>query len=315
MSLFKYVRDLDPKFAWSFFGVVIALIFGAITIYMEFIQDPRPTLRYDILTSTSVLDVKEEVSNLSVLFDGVDIRKQGMSLRVITFRVINDSSKDILKGFYDDRAPLGISLSTGKIIKSELAGASNEYLIQNYLVLSTSDDRSLLFPSLIIEAGQSFTVKILVLHPKNETPTVKTLGKIAGISSIPVREAYKDDGKDSFLTTCFRGGFLTQMVRLLAYTVVMILLLVCTIFPFASTKLGKRKRRRMVDEFKGLTTLDLDDSDEQFFSQYVEGGSLFMLNLRGLIRKDTLDHFCRFLGSKRLLSEEQMIRRSIDHIL
>jgi hypothetical protein len=53
--------------------VVLALLFGGITIQREFFSDSGPRLRYDILTSTPVLDVREDVSKLSVLFDGVDI--------------------------------------------------------------------------------------------------------------------------------------------------------------------------------------------------------------------------------------------------
>lgn len=284
MSLVKRLIDLDRKFAWSFVGVVIAVLFGAITIYREFILDQRPALRYDILTSTSVLDVKEEVSNLNVLFDGMDIRKQGLSLRVITVRILNDSSKDILKGFYDDRAPLGLSVSTGKIIKSELAGASNDYLSENAL-LTARDETALLFPSLIIEAGQSFTVKLLVLHPSNEVPALKALGKIAGVPSIPIREAYKDVGKEHFLAASFRGGFLVQLIRFLAYTLGTLLLLVCVIVPITvvSDKLDERARRKSVEEFKASTKLDLNESDQFILTEYVKMGAIFLLAMRSFM--------------------------------
>ncbi len=120
MSLIGYIRDLDRKFAWSFLGVLLALLFGGIMIQREFFADSVPRLRYDILTSTPVLDVREDVSKLSVLFDGIDIRQQKKSLRVITVRVVNDSQKDILKGYYDEDEPLGLRLSTGRIIRSDL---------------------------------------------------------------------------------------------------------------------------------------------------------------------------------------------------
>ncbi len=287
MPLMSKIKDLDQKFAWSFLGVLLAVVFGTFTIYKEFVQDQHPGLRYDILTSTSVLDVKEEVSNLSVLFDGMDIRKQGLSLRVITIRILNDSAKDILKGFYDDKAPLGLSLSTGKIIRSELAGASNDYLAQN-VVLSAPDDKSLLFPNLIIEGGQSFSLKLLVLHPKNEVPTVRPLGKIAGIQSIPVHEAYKEDTEESFLKKSFRGGFLLQAVRFPAYTVATILLLIFVIAPiaFIADKLEGRKRRGHVEAYRAVRKQDLNVSDEYVFSQYVERGAGALILMNSLLSNE-----------------------------
>ena len=136
MVLFDNIKNLDQKFAWSFLGVVITLLFGGVTVYREFIEDKRPTLQYDILTSTSVLDVKEQLSKLSVLFAGVYIRKRGLSLRVLTVRVINSSSKDILKAHYDDSAPLGFHVSTGRIIRTELMSASSDYLRNNLASVS-----------------------------------------------------------------------------------------------------------------------------------------------------------------------------------
>ena len=64
-SLNDLIHALDRKFAWSFFGVVLALLFGGITIQREFFADSSPRLRYDILTSTAVLDLREDVSKLN----------------------------------------------------------------------------------------------------------------------------------------------------------------------------------------------------------------------------------------------------------
>lgn len=281
---YQYIKDLDRKFAWSFLGVLLALLFGSITIYNEFIQDKRPSLQYDVLTNTSLLDVKEQVSNLSVLFDGIDIRKQGLSLRVIGVRVLNDSTKDILKGYYDDKAPLGISILTGRIIKNELISASNQYLSDN-ITLEPDGEKSVIFPSVIIEANQSFTFKLLVLHPQHEIPTLISVGKVAGITSILIKEAYRDKEKTPFLTTTFQGGFLAQAFRLVVYTIGTIILLVMIIVPivFISSKLDQRKRKKAVEQFKSATSLELNESDEFIFTEYVEKGNVFIFSMQNLI--------------------------------
>ena len=284
MTVIQYIRDLDRRFAWSFLGVLLALLFGTITIYREFIEDKRPSLQYDVLTSTSVLDVKEQVSNLSVLFDGIDVRKQGLTLRVVSVRVLNDSTKDILKGYYDDKAPLGINISTGRIIKAELIDASNQYLRDN-VTLDPDGDKAVRFPSVIIEAEQSFTFKLLVLHPQHETPTLKVVGKVAGIPSIPIREEYRDSDKVPFLKATFQGGFFAQALRFLAYTIGTIILLVVIIAPIViiSSKLDERKRKKAVEQFKAVTNLELNESDEFIFTQYIERGDALLLSMQQLI--------------------------------
>ena len=128
-------------------------------------------------------------------------------------------------------------------------------------------------------------MKLLVLHPSNEVPALKALGKIAGVPSIPIREAYKDVGKEHFLATSFRGGFFVQLIRLLAYTFGTLLLLVCVIAPIAvvSGKLDTRARRKSVEEFKASTKLDLNESDQFILTEYVENGAFFLLTMRSFM--------------------------------
>ena len=79
----------------------------------------------------------------------------------MSVRIRNDSKKDILKGFYDPNAPLGLSVSAGKIIRADLLGASNPYL-EKQATPCQSSDSILLFPEVILDAGEFFLVKLLV---------------------------------------------------------------------------------------------------------------------------------------------------------
>lgn len=284
MSLIDYIRVLERKFAWSFVGVLLALLFGGITIQREFFSESSPHLRYDILTSTAVLDLREDVSKLSVLFDGIDIRQQKKSLRVITVRVVNDSQKDILKGYYDEAEPLGLRLSTGRIIRSDLVTGSNPYL-ERQLVPRQRDDRTLVFPVVILESQEYFVVKLLVLHTEGEQPEITPIGKIAGIRTIPVAEAYKQDASRPFLGRTFAGGIVVQIVRLPAYTLGMIVVLVVVIVPvvYAGSKMSERKRRKIVEEFKQMTSRELRDEDKFFFKIYVRDEGVQMLSILSLI--------------------------------
>ena len=74
------------------------------------------------------MDVKEELTNLEIIYDGIDINKLNQSIRLIVFRVINVGQDDILKGYYDENDLFGFSIKNGKIIKTEILNASNDYL-------------------------------------------------------------------------------------------------------------------------------------------------------------------------------------------
>ncbi len=284
MTLLGYIRYLDRKFAWSFLGVLLALLFGGITIQREFFFDSGPRLRYDILTSTPVLDVRENVSKLSILLDGIDIRQQKKSLRVITVRIMNDSQKDILKGHYDDAEPLGLRISTGRVIKSDLVIGSNPYL-ERQLVPRQYDDTTLVFPSVILEAQEYFVVKLLVLHDEGKQPDITPIGKIAGIRTIPVTDAYKKEASPPFLGQTFAGGVLVQVLRLLAYSVGMFFVLAVIIAPtsFLGGKMSERKKRKIVEEFKQTASLELRDKNEFFFRTYVKGQGFLLLSMLSLI--------------------------------
>jgi hypothetical protein len=284
MSLIAYIRDLDRKFAWSFLGVLLALLFGGITIQREFFSDSGPRLRYDILTNTPVLDVREDVSKLSVLFDGIDIRQQKKSLLVITVRVVNDSEQDILKAYYDEAEPLGLSISSGRIIRSDLVTASNPYL-ERQLVPQQQDDTKLVFPSVILESQEYFVVKLLVLHGEGEEPVITPIGKIAGVRTIRVAEAYKQEARPPFLVRTFAGGIFVQVLRLLSYSIGMIVVLVLVIAPIAyvGSRMSERKKRKIVQEFKQTTLRELRDEDEFFFKTYVHDQGVLMLSMLSLI--------------------------------
>lgn len=284
MAVKRFFEEIDQKYAWSFISVLLAVIFGSIAVYKEFIEDTHPELRYDVLTNTSVLDVREQLSNLNILFDGIDIRKQSLSLRVISVRVSNGSSKDILKGHYDINAPVGIHVSEGKVIKTELVGASSEYL-SNSISFTAGDDQTIFFSEVILEAKESFTLKLLVLHPEGRIPNLSAVGKVAGIKTIEVREAFRESQEKPFFSLSFRGSFFVQVVRLITYTIGTIIIITAIVAPsvIISSKLDKRRRRKSVQEFRAITSVDLDESDELIFTAYVRHGEREIQRMYSLV--------------------------------
>jgi hypothetical protein len=59
---------IEKNFAWSFFGFLLAIIFGAFSIYTVYYKDTNPKLDFIIEANTKVLDIKENVRKLDIMY-------------------------------------------------------------------------------------------------------------------------------------------------------------------------------------------------------------------------------------------------------
>jgi len=114
MSLFKILRNLDQKFSWSFLGFLVAVLFGTITVYDRFIAVKHPQVYFDVITSTAVLDIREDLPKLEIFFSGINIREQKLSLRVVSIKVINEGPQDILKGIMTLKTQLAFEFNRAR---------------------------------------------------------------------------------------------------------------------------------------------------------------------------------------------------------
>ena len=219
------MKRLSEGFAWSFHGCVITVLFGLVALYVAFLYERRPAIAFALLSSGNVVDVREDVHGLAIVYEGTDIRDKGQSLRMIVLKVINSGSKDILKGHYDERDALGVQVCGGRIVKCELLEASSEYLSRN-LRLRINLQNKVTFSPVIFESHEYFLIKLLVLHSARSQPTIRPTGKVAGLKRIVVTEAYTGDPRTSFFRQAFAGRIAIQLARLPAYFLGFILLCV-----------------------------------------------------------------------------------------
>jgi len=94
MALFEKLKGIDQKFSWSFFGVVVSVLFFLFGLYTTFIYQKKPKLTFEILSEAPVYDVRENVSKLDILFEGQDIRTNKQTLTLLTLRVLNAGNAD-----------------------------------------------------------------------------------------------------------------------------------------------------------------------------------------------------------------------------
>ena len=273
MGLRDSLNTIKNKYNWSLLGFILALLFGSLAIYSEFFRDRKPQLRFEIVSNTSVLDVREDLGKLEILYDGLDIKKSKQSLRVVVVRVDNPGETAILMGHYDKREPLGFTFSTGKLLRVELLEASNRYLMSN-LRVSLTDSLLCVFEPVILESKDYFMFKALILHTQGWTPILSPQGKIAGIRTFYLTEQSSAESEKSYWHLVFAGGVWVQAARLILYFLGLTLLLLTVIFSvdFVSEKLTRRKRKKHVKHFRRVTDIELQDKDEFLFSAYEDNG-------------------------------------------
>lgn len=253
MSALKKFKEIEKRHAWSFFGFVLAVALGSLALYDRFFIDKKPNLLFTVESATDVLDLREQISNLKILFNGSDIREERKELRIISVRIQNDSSKDILQSYYDTMSPIGMKISSGEIIRADVATTSNLYL-NNRFNISLVSEKTLQFSNPIIEAGQWIVIDVLVLYPKGTVPEISPIGKVAGIKNIEINK-YVDETGESFLSDVFDGSFYVQLSRLIPYTVGFLVFIFCSSvvviiimlpFVFISEWLGEKRRGKIV---------------------------------------------------------------------
>lgn len=277
------IKNISNNFAWPLLGFVLAVIFGSITIYTEFFRDDRPSIQFEILSNSSVLDVREEVSDLEIIYDGNDLRRSGQSLRVLVVRVSNTGGDDILNSFYDDNAPLGFSVENGEIVSVEVENASEDYL-RDQLELSISGLSQVVFSPVILGQNSYFLLRILVIHTESLLPRVRPIGRVARVSSVSLVEA-QELRPESFWSQTFGGSIWNQVIRLFAYSIALILLFLLVIFPISSISdaLATRRRKRKVELFKKNSGHDFRDEDDTLFKNYIITGSFFLREVDSLL--------------------------------
>jgi hypothetical protein len=274
---------------WTFFKkrglssfVAFATIAGLlIGVYENYLRDQNPEVFIDVLSNANVIDVKAELGKLEIFYDGVAISQRQETLRVITLRVINDSSKNVLKVYFDNQVPLGVRLSSGRIIEWEILRTSNEYLNTVLSSNIAATESALMFPSVILDAHDYFVVKILVLHPQAAVPEVLPVGKISSVPEIRVREPYKEK-KLSFWTKVFSGALSVQFTRMIAYSIVALASLALVVaflllFEGFFSKMGINRRRKDVEAYKKQYPREFTQAEEFIFSFYAEADAIELL--------------------------------------
>ncbi len=267
----------------------LGIISGVVGLVAYF-QKSNPHLVYQILANTNVFEVKENLGDLDILFRGNNIKKNNEKLVIMTIKVLNDGNANILKNFYDSNDPLGLEISDGIFAETpSVLDASSDYL-KNNLNIKQASEKKISFPDLIIEQGDYFTIKTLILSNNYSQPSILPIGKVAGVKQIDVKALYESGSTNNFnkfLMQTFSGGIFTQFFRLVAYFLLGIIIIALLVIAseFIEDKLKKLKRKKVVKMFKQTKDYRTNFT-AKIFLFYIEHGLIYLKQINQLINKD-----------------------------
>lgn len=290
MSLREGFLNIEKRWAWSFFGFLLAIIFGGIAVYTSFLQDKNPKLEYIVEGKTPVLDLRENIKNLDILYKGINIKEQDKNLSIITLKVQNNSEVNILKGFYDDLSPLQVWVENADIVdKPKVISTSNDYLKENAKVELDSLGFVHL-PKLIIEGQENYTIRLLILHKNGVEPKIKGQGKIAGQKDwIAVISNYTKKSELRFWDRLIQGNIWIHIIRLIIYLFTLIIVVLAISIPIAliSDAISEKKKKNRVKNYKNKKGIENSPETDAVFELYLNNSLAVLAKIQKLIGNES----------------------------
>jgi hypothetical protein len=275
---------------WQNLITFISLTAAIVGLWPVFMKD-KAHITYSIISDINVLDIKQPVSDLSIIFKGEDIQKKSLELKILTVKITNDGDLDISQSMFDQDVPWGLSISSGKIIEHRLSSANN--YISTRLSPQQSNLNSIEFKKVIFETGQSFTLEMLILHPKDIPPEIHPVGKIIGIGAFQLSTTPSDQSIPAQIDRLIQHPIIKSVLMALATFIFLLsMFFLLALYALVKTSYASYKRKKKISRViayqNHISNSTLIAKLIDFYSKY-SGDEEFK-------------HFCSILHSKEKLS-------------
>ena len=161
----------DPL--WQFIGVIIGILALTATVVIFINQRKRKSLSYEVISSSSLLSVKEEIEGkLRILYEDSPVKK----VHLIVLRIFNSGNTPIETDDYE--RPISMSFGEGaRIISHEVTEALPESLRIDYVV----EDERIVFSPCLLNNKDSYNLKLLVSDYQGH---IDTDARVSGVNDM-----------------------------------------------------------------------------------------------------------------------------------
>lgn len=306
-------KDSNPIFktiitgsAWSFIGVVLAAAF----FYWQEYRNPFD-LRVELVDEFNLVEVKEKINDLSILYQEEDILKSKKEIRVIRVSVSNKGDT-ILQSYYDQLEPFGLRFFKSKILNAEVTSSNSEdlrnKLISNYSQNATIDHDDLNFSKVIFDKNDFAIIKITLLQASEDELNISVLGKLANIKKLKITRVSNQQDETISPWIYIVGGYFGFIGFMF-------------VFVFIMDNLESRSKNKKINKYISEHG-KLSDAESTIVELYKGSGRRTERLIRGLLRgnfvldfKDIIEIDTPSSPSSRLLFPLSYSRRIQFHSL
>lgn len=289
MKLFKNIEQKGP---WSFIGVVLAILSIVYAVYLSQSSNTNPNLEVEISLKENIISTSNLIKDADLVYKGKSITTSEQNITYAELKFQNNSETNILKTYYDDKSPLQIVLTESTLLDNpKITNTSSNYLKEN-LYLTTDATGKIEISKLLIDAQESFTVGLLLLHKESSSPIISVSGKIAGQKNgIPVTMNHNTSKGESVLSEIKNDKLYKHLIRFIIYLIVAfsILLLSAVVnriyWNFIDSK-PKRRKTKIVKNYLN-TAKDIDENAAKAVAECYIKSSLRHLRLIEYFSQDS----------------------------
>lgn len=209
----KKLREHENKFPYALLGIISSIIVGVGGIIFTIFYKPTPQLDIEVISNFNVLDVKESLGKLDVIYRGNSLNDDGQSLSVIKLKIVNNGDENIRVSSYDDKALAGFELTKGIIPEEPTITASNTSYSKDEISIVQAEPNKILLPKIIINSGDYYEIKLIALHKKDDAPDITAFGVIEGVDKVRVIHNPNASDERSILGRIFSDNWMINLGR------------------------------------------------------------------------------------------------------
>ncbi|PMO00232.1 hypothetical protein BCT19_23560 [Vibrio splendidus] len=268
MSKFETLLKHERKLPYSFVSTILGLVGVIAAIYFSMYYEKKPQLDIEILSQFSALDIKESVDSLDVIYNKDSLNAKGQSLSVVELKVINNGDAPILRTYYDPQSQAGFTVKNGEVPENPIiTGSKTPYKTED-IHLELVKTNSILLPHVIINSGDYYIIKLIVLHNSDLKPSIESFGVIAGFDRINVLTNLKSEDNRNFLQKFFEGTLLMNIGRFFFFGISFFLgifLLIMTEEKLSDLRYS-RNFKKSIEQFKKCNSQRIANVPNKFFN-------------------------------------------------
>lgn len=248
--LYKIWSVISSKSAMA----ILAIFSIGFSVYQSLFFERSGEIIFSLDPPAKVFDIHRPVGGLEISYSGENLRDSKKTLWIVNATLQNNGNAVIKKGDFDSKAPLGLTIGEGEIVDTPSLRSNNEYLKDNFQ--ATISGPKLIFTPTILEPADTVYISFLVLGPENTSPTIRALGKIAGLKSLPIVTTETEKNNSIWLQVFYADRWWIQVIRTFVYAIglVVSMMLIVALGVAISAPISSMKNRKNKQELQNKLT-------------------------------------------------------------